>query len=277
MARVALAVIHGIGSQDPTLADGFFEPIRERFASQLRDLPGDPQDRLVTRVIALSDLLRSGERDLLARLSRDHRLAWSGLRSFMADYIGDAVGYQRSEREDIYCATHALVARELNALDAAAGPDALFAIAAHGLGSIVVSNYIWDLEQGGVPEEVQGFQATPMARLESLAHLYTLGSPLALLTLRYPSFGVPIQFPVLRRAPVECEWVNFYDDDDVVAYPLKGLSVAYGESVTRDEVVDAGGWLTRWNPFCHVSYWTSRKVTRTIADRLARDYRALNG
>jgi hypothetical protein len=277
MPRVALAMIQGSGSQDPLHTERFLELVRERFVSQLRDLPGDPQDRLVSAVITVTDHLRTGERQLLARLGKDRRLDWVGLRDFLADLLGDAIGYQKSERDDIYGATHALVARELNALDAAAGPDSLFAIAAHGLGTIVASNYIWDIEQGGVPDEVQSFQSTPMARLENLAHLYTLGSPLALWTLRYPNFGMPIQFPVLRRAPVECEWVNFLDDDDVIAYPLKGLSEAYGEAVTRDEVVKVGGWLTRWNPLCHSSYWTSRKVARTIADRLARTYRGING
>jgi hypothetical protein len=233
MARVALAVIQGRGSQDPLNTERFLELVRQRFTAQLRDLPGDRQDRLVTTVIVLADHLRTGERDLLARLSKDRRLDWVALRGFLADFFGDAIGYQKSERDDIYRATHALVARELNALDAAAGPDAIFAIAAHGLGSIVASNYIWDLEQGSVPDEVQSFQSTPMARLENLAHLYTLGSPLALWTLRYPNFGVPVQFPVLRGAPVECEWVNFLDDDDVIAYPLKGLSPDGIPSATR--------------------------------------------
>jgi len=276
VVRVALAVVHGIGSQEPGYADGFLDLIRSRFASRVRRAAGDPGDCLAARVLVLSGILRTPERELLSLTGRRRRLGWRFLRAFAADYLGDAIAYQRTERRDVYRETHALVARELNALDAEAGPGAPLALAAHSLGTIVLSNYIWDIQQGIVPPEVEPLLATPTSRLENLAHLYTMGSPLALWTLRYPAFGRPIRFPSARSPVPDPEWVNFLDDDDIVAYPLRGLSDAYAKTVTRDQFVSACGWLIRWNPLSHIGYWSSKEVTRAIADRLARDWRALN-
>lgn len=277
MPRVALAVIHGIGSQDPGYADSFMGRVRARFAARLRISPSRAAERLSARVLVLSGILRSAEREVLARMPRHHPLGWRRLREFVAEYVGDAIGYQRTERADIYRATHSLVAEELNRLDAEAGPGSLFAIAAHSLGTVIACNYIWDIEREIVPPQVLPLLSTPTSRLANLTHLYTLGSPLALYSLRFPAFGRPIRFPVNPRPEIKgCEWVNFFDDDDVVAYPLRGLSEDYARAVTRDRMVQVGGWLARWNPLSHTGYWSSRTVADHIASRLARDWQELN-
>jgi len=74
----------------------------------------------------------------------------------------------------------------------------------------------------------------------------------------------------------ECEWLNFYAPDDVIAYPLRNLNPAYRDVVTADRAVNAGGLLSSWNPLSHNAYWTDNNVTKPIAEGLARLWRAAN-
>ena len=37
------------------------------------------------------------------------------------------------------------------------------------------------------------------------------------------------------------EWINFYDRDDVIAYPLRSLNPAYKAVITDDREINVGG------------------------------------
>jgi hypothetical protein len=110
--------------------------------------------------------------------------------------------------------------------------------------------------------------------------LYTMGSPIAVWSLRFPDFGVPIQFPSDNLLPkyggTPKEWVNVYDEDDIIAYPLKCLNAAYEANVAEDIEVNVGNILTMWNPASHTGYWTDAAVIRRIAEGLTRTWRAVN-
>jgi len=53
----------------------------------------------------------------------------------------------------------------------------------------------------------------------------------------------------------------------VLGYPLKPI---YGKFVTEDIAIDAGSWLTSWNPISHIEYWTDDDFTKRVAE-LIRD------
>ena len=65
------------------------------------------------------------------------------------------------------------------------------------------------------------------------------------------------------------EWINFYDADDVLAFPLKGLSEDYDEAVDEDRSVSVGALLIGMSPVSHVAYWNDKAVLRPIANSLA--------
>jgi hypothetical protein len=121
---------------------------------------------------------------------------------------------------------------------------------------------------------------TPLERGETFTLFYTLGSPIAMWSLRYPNFGVPIAVPspeLSKYYPnLKGEWVNFYDEDDVIGYPLKTLNEAYRKAIKADRQINAGGLLSSWNPASHLGYWTDNDVTKPIAQELVRTWRAVN-
>jgi hypothetical protein len=65
------------------------------------------------------------------------------------------------------------------------------------------------------------------------------------------------------------KWHNFFDEDDVLGWPLRPLSPSY-EQLVDDIAVNAGGGLVgtlvkSWNPFSHNQYWTDSEVTSHLA------------
>lgn len=160
----------------------------------------------------------------------------------MIGLSGDGIAYQPlpGNNHDFYDQTHQVVAAELGTSATQAGGDAPLTIVAHSLGTVIASNFIWDAQHSRTITPATG--ASPLSRCETLTNYYTLGSPLAIWSLRYPDFGEPILVPSPQSVDPG-EWVNFFDDDDVIAYPLQVLNARY-DAVVQDREVNVGGWLS---------------------------------
>jgi hypothetical protein len=129
-------------------------------------------------------------------------------------------------------------------------------IVAHSLGSVIASNYVWDAQRDRPAARATYEGATAFERGATLAGLATCGSPIALFTLalgevvsiEFPAPGLP---PALRAA---ARWVNFFDADDALAYPLRPLSPSYAAAVSADRAINVGRVTTSWNPASHTAY-----------------------
>jgi hypothetical protein len=205
---------------------------------------------------------------------------WPALRWLAVQYVGDAVAYQ-GRSSPVYGRVHGVVARSLDELAATAGPDAPLVVVAHSLGAVVIGNYIYDQQAERIygsgpplPSEVHAVQPdTPLERGETLARLFTLGSPLALYTLGWApqELDRPVVVPdtaIAGRLGSERGWTNLYDPDDVIATPLEGISPTYASHV-RDERVRVGPLPFGASPLAHPLYWNDRGVMRRIARELA--------
>lgn len=284
--RIAVAIIHGVGKEDPHFADGMAEELRGRFAAQVGRAVADAASALISRPVYWAPILQEAEAVLWKRMRQGGELDFTTLRRFLVDFAADAIAYQPTPSDrKIYDGIHQVFARTLKDLAAAAGPTAPLCVIAHSLGSVIASNYLYDLQVDPrrkiISRRVRAMMGdTPLDRGETLTLFYTLGSPLAIWSLRYRDFGVPIAVPsqaLGKHHPgLRGEWVNYYDEDDVIGYPLKTLNAAYRKVVRADRQVNAGGILGSWNPASHLGYWTDNDVTKPIAAALARTWRAVN-
>lgn len=283
---VAVAILHGVGKQDPHFADGMAQELRDRFARHVGRKVEDPGSALVIRPVYWAPVLQDAEAVLWKRMKQGGELDFTTLRRFLVDFAADAIAYQPTPTDrKIYDGIHQVVAQTLKALAAEAGETAPLCVIAHSLGSVIASNYLYDLQveptRKILPDRVRKVMGkTPLERGETLACFYTLGSPIAIWSLRYRDFGLPIEVPspaLAKHHPgLKGEWVNYYDEDDVIGYPLKTLNAAYRRVVKADRQINAGGLLGSWNPASHLGYWTDDDVTKPIAAALARTWRALN-
>lgn len=280
--RIAVAVVHGIGMQGPDFAARFQKKLNRQFAQELGREVQDPAGEILIKPVYWAPALQNLQDELWRRLKKGGKHI--KLRKFLIDFAADAFAYQPIPKDrTVYDSIHAIFAEALRGLAAEVGGKAPLCVIAHSLGSVIASNYFYDLQKGAdmVSEPVrEQIGDTPLERGETLSHFYTLGSPIAMWSLRYTDFGVPIAVPSPKLSEyhprLEGEWVNFYDEDDVCGFPLKTLNRQYGERVKADVTVNVGGLLISWNPASHLGYWEDNDVVRPIAKALARAWRLVN-
>lgn len=275
--RIAVAVLHGMGNQPPTFADRFREGLGRRFVRH-----GGAADALVVRPVHWAEVLSHEETRLLEDEHGAARLDWRKARAFAMHFLADVVAYQIVPKERaVYDAVHGHVATTLRALAEEAGDDAPLCVVAHSLGSVIASNYLYDLqkherepESGILPDTVaRRRDRTPLERGRTLAWFFTLGSPLALFSLRWENRGRPIQVPAPDLAAhhpgLEGRWENLYDRDDVIAWPLRPLNEAYRAQVREDRAVNVGPFPWHLTPLAHTRYLDDATVQDRIAATLA--------
>jgi len=106
--------------------------------------------------------------------------------------------------------------------------------------------------------------------MQTLAGMITFGCNLPLFTFAYRRIE-PITFPA-KQLPValrdKAKWLNFFDPDDVLGFPLKPINKAYDAVVTADIDVNVGGIFTNWNPVSHNEYWEDRSMAKPVAEFL---------
>jgi len=280
MSKIAVAVIHGIGEQKPDFADEMIIRLREQFVNQDRKHLSGAE--LVIKPVYWAPVLQQAEHKLWQAMLKGGELDFISLRKFMVNFAADAIAYQPIESgRQVYDQVHGVLARSLNELAAEAGETAPLCIIAHSLGTVIASNYIYDLQAPPqkklIPRTVKTASGgTPLEKGETFCLFYTLGSPIAIWSLRYTDFGVPVQAPDPRlkkhHPDIAGEWVNFYDRDDVIGYPLKSLNPLYRQAVKRDVEINAGGLLSSWNPLSHLGYLTDGDALKPVAEGLYRTW-----
>ncbi len=280
--KIAIAVIHGAGTPKENFADEIITHITKAFAKKLS--MKNAERELVFEPVFWSSVFEPEQTELWKRLQENSDLNYSRLRRFVIEFLADAIAYQPTALgNQNYDKVHSLVATSINKLKEKAGAQAPLCVISQSLGSIIASNYFYDLqfkrENMGL-ETVKCTSNSPIEQCETLTLFYTMGSPMALWTLRYINFGSPITVPspmISKFYPaIQGEWLNFYDKDDVLAFPLKGINEAYEQAVTKDVSVNAGGLLTSWNPLSHQNYDSDAEVITPIVDGLVRTWKAIN-
>jgi hypothetical protein len=303
-ARIAVLFVHGVGIREPDYARTAVAQLRAQFRAATGDERADDdliiesaywapavlarQDRLSERTVpgfasgwfgamdrltqkvatgstlSLLPLALSG---LVRHVPGIPKIHWPTLRWAVTSFVGDVVAYQVSPHSrEVYDAVHAEVAKALARL-AERAPDAPLFVVAHSLGSVIAADHFYDLGKG------RRAAATALQAGQTLTGFYTLGSPIALWTQRDGDFASPLQIPA-RTSPdpvlaSAAEWINFYDADDVLAFPLKGLSADWDKAVDEDRSVSVGALLLGMSPVSHVAYWNDAAVIRPIANSIA--------
>jgi hypothetical protein len=263
---IGIAVLHGIGSQQPDFADSFIELL----CAELSRTGHDPE-KFAFQPVHWAEVLAPAERKLLASAYEGGPMDWNPVRLFVFEALADAVAYRRGHPKgwDAYHQIHWEVYRQLAILrDRLSDPAAPLIIIAHSLGSVIMSDHIWDEQKG------EGFGRNAFTRCETLAGIITMGSTIPLFTLGLTEVRC-IQFPPpslpadMRAA---ARWQNYYDRDDVLGYPLRTLSKSYAETVEADVELNAGNAVTSWNPMSHNGYWTEPEFVRRAGEQVERIY-----
>lgn len=279
--KVAVAIIHGMGNHNEDFAKESIAKIYKKFTEKTKFLVEDPVSQLVIQPILWATVFKDREDNLFKKLVLENKLNYQGLRNFIINYLGDAVAYQPVETtRHNYENVHKKVGEGLHILSKMAGDDVPLCVISHSLGSVVASNYFYDLQfkQDDVTPVVNKF--SPLEKGDTLTLFYTMGTTLPLWSLRYFNFNRPINIPARNLQNyypgLQGEWINFYNKNDALGFPLKPVDENYDTAVNEDREVNVGNLLTSWNPLCHTAYLTDMRVLEPIVDGLVRTWREIN-
>lgn len=282
-----ILLIHGIGVERHGFNRGLGKRIRKTFAKTIRNLgQKHPYGGLQVREVVWSGITQHDQHHLWQRLFPDRpptaddgaslrwgtwlrRLSyWASFRKLILSYIGDPISYVPGWSK--YQRIHDEVLTAIEGFQHPAPSEPiLLTIVAHSLGSVIASDLLAGLR-------------TPNTRRRwpagvALANFITVGSPLALYVLRHELRQASAPTPVQLHDP-HGVWINVYDPQDILAYPLKQLNRAYDESILADLEINAG---QRWNPLhrlmqmtplSHFLYWFDHTVADLVGRKAALDW-----
>jgi len=286
--KIAVILIHGIGKQDANYAENIIYELKKQFAEFLAGKIKNPASELIIEPVFWAPVIQRHEDKLWTRMKHGGSLDFRNLRRLMIDFIADAIAYQPTPGDrHVYDGIHKQVAKSMKHLATHAGAEAPLCVISHSLGTVIACNYFWDLQHNDNPDQIaepirRDIGKTPLDLGKTLTTFYTLGSPIALWSLRHdePDFGKPINVPspnLHKYYPyVKGEWINFYDKDDILGYPLKSLNDDYKKVVSADREINVGDFLSSWNPASHLCYWRDSNVIIPVARTLALLWEKIN-
>lgn len=273
-AKVAVAVIHGIGSQankTPQVSDqrtfsaDLYKKL-ERVAGR-RLLARD----IVWREIFWADILQWRQDMYLDQIEDRVAMGPFNARKLLVSNFADALAFSR--RGSAYDDLQERIRRTVQDLRGDCGADTPLVILAHSFGGRIMSNYLWDLQT-----EPGRQLPDPFENMQTVARFVTFGCNLPLFSFSFPVEEVaPIGFPgsaLPARYFNEPWWTNYFDPQDLLAYPIAPIGPKYealeANGELQDISVNVGGLTSRWNTLSHDEYWTGRQFYKPVGEMLKR-------
>jgi hypothetical protein len=286
MADVVLITVHGMGETPPDYAADLGQRLHAHIGP--RFVP-----QVDMRAVYYQDLLQPNEREVWDRItSKDSATGavhYAYLRKFLLFGFGDAAGLE-NRKEDIgsvYELAQIEIAKTLLDACTANGPDTPVVLLAHSLGCQVLSNYLYDAQKAmsglpvaaGVWRDVDHWSRTLQGRELTAPEKRFLsgGTALGWITTgcNIPIFVASHKemtiIPIAAPRP-SFKWLNLYDPDDVLGWPMQPLSEGYRQLV-EDRAINAGRGVfdlivRGWNPMSHEIYWRTPEVISALAAML---------
>jgi len=267
---IGVIAIHGIGEQTAEFDSDFRDALGSELGSDVRE-------DVKFESIYYQELIQAEQRKIWEQMkavgikgSLPRRRLWGFLRKCLLFSFSDATTYLHNSdaASSSYRQVHDEIVRSIHSLQLKLEDDtAPVVIVAHSLGAYVISNYIWDAQHcSGIWSDDR--KPSDIERFGNVANLSTIGCNI-------PLFVSELKKVEAFHEPNEgFEWLNYYDKDDILGWPLKPLSKGFTNSykkvVTRDIRVNVGGWLKSWNPFSHSTYWTDGGFIKPLAREIER-------
>ncbi len=266
---LAVIAIHGMGDTAEDFADDLESRLEDRLGQQMFA-------QVHFDTVYFQGILQKNQ-NAMFRAMRRREIDYIKLRKFLLFGFSDAAGLERNTTLD-GSPYHQAQQQILDTLERSASKLGSYKkpviFIAHSLGCHVLSNYIWDAQsssarQGVWKNSTAGQSAADkFRRLKTLRGLFTTGCNIPIFLAGFPRENIqPVK---TSSGGYNFKWRNYYDQDDVLGWPLQPLSPAYRQAIYRDEEINAdGGFLGKitrgWNPLSHNGYWTDRDFLKPLA------------
>jgi hypothetical protein len=269
---IGLLIVHGMGDTRPD----FYKELTAALQKRL----GPNWERIAWRAVFYQSELQGNQAAIFRKMRAQIR--WEGLRELMLYGFSDAASLEHKKElpGSPYYRTQRRILDALDELFEELGGAAPMAVITQSLGAHVISNYIWDAQQplaafAGVWSQplndgvAPGSEQDRLRRLRTLERLLTTGANIPVFVAGHDIIEA------IDRAQLGAgfKWINQFDPDDALGWPLQQLSRGY-EALVDDVAVNAGGnslfgLLKSLTPYSHNQYWETRSVLERLAAELA--------
>ena len=265
--NIAIITIHGMGKTGPD----YYKSLERKLTKYVGKDLWNKEVHLES--VYYQDLLQGNQENYWNSIDDEYSLRWDFLRKFMLFSFSDAASIEHSLRNDLklYKAVHQKIATAFdNSFVELGNKSKPVIVIARSLGCEQISNYIWDamnckrLFCSHKPKKTkhQESEQLKFRKLSTCYKLITTGCNI-------PLFRAGLDNPELFKRPnINFCWDNYFDVDDVLAFPIKEISDSFNTDWINDKKISVGGFLTGWNPACHSKYWTDKDVVKSIADEI---------
>ena len=268
MTKVALLAVHGMGDTPRDFADELIQGLRERLGpTRMADLHVES--------VYYQGVFQTNQERLWQDMS-SQPLDMTKLRKFVLYGFSDAAALERNAevKNSPYERVQQVIHDALGRAQGFVGADAPVVVVAQSLGGQVISNYLWDAQKAGGASRGVWKDRSPTGadaeekfrRLRTLRFLYTTGCNIPIFLGGFPKSRIK---PVATSTKgYDFQWKNYYDEDDVLGWPLRPLSDAYAGAIHTDKQISAGPWPINMTPLSHTHYWEDVDVLRPLSDDL---------
>lgn len=276
-ATIGVLFVHGMGSHETSYADLFIKKLEAELARN-----NIPASAVAFEAAFWHKSLQAVQDQRFIEF-RQSALRWNKLRRFTVSCLSDVVSYQGvpGRPNPVYHQIHAAINKHLTILRNKLTDDGSpLVIIASSLGTVIMSNYIWDRRAAGLRREEDPLGKTGFEKLDSLCGFVTMGSPLPLFSMHIEK-SEDIKSISLGHSRLDASiphrWLNFYDPDDVLAFPLQRISPSYKSAVSEDVKVNVGGLFSSFTPLSHLGYMGkgNRAVVRRVGGYLGEIFQAM--
>lgn len=287
-AKIGVLIIHGMGKTKPGFSADMVEALKKRLGKIKV-----PLDDIAFQEIYWQDIVQSKQTFYMEE-ARNVRLDGQLLRGILLNFLADATMYQqipnRQGAISVYERIHERVHKKIIALEKNVKKKAPLIVMAHSLGGHIMSNYIWDRQDYWQKKKKpidDPLGKTDFQRMETLVSFITFGCNIPLFVMATDPYR-PIHVPspsklIPTKWNKSNKWLNFYDPDDVLGWPLRPLAAEEDDGVfimdpkdrrrflqmVKDLPIDVGLWgIQNWNPLSHLAYWEDRDFIKPVAKHM---------
>jgi hypothetical protein len=279
MAKHYLVFIHGMGEAQPSPIESY-ERLWNSLASEFDKIVNGNFSQKFDSVYTNwhTERLFQAETTIFNRAFPelvDRKLSpLRALRKFVTFFLGDVVAYVS---EDVNFIRRTVWQQMWEKLEIPLKEEeATYSIIAHSLGSVIGFDYLFSLfkkDELFVPPPKPDMSSEERELLkERFCHFFSFGSPIGLFMMQKGSLWdddepfSTIYNPVRGQGRV---WRNFYDRDDLIAYPLAQL-FSINQQENKDCLLEDISLETGFLVFdAHTNYWQNQELARGIVRVIA--------
>ncbi|QJD29410.1 hypothetical protein [Methylococcus geothermalis] len=302
--KCALLCMHGMGNLTKNEFQSDIAKLRQNLAERL-SADRFSEIYIPTSGIFYSDLTQQQEDGVWQAMTTQgglntgfiRRNTINRIRRFIISGFSDATaftGFNGSITKQQYTNIQQRIYNTLTDIHNACGEVPIIIIS-HSLGCQIMSSYIWDaqiywrntifgtnfvIDSRSIWKNHKSTNNDSFLCLQSLKTWFTTGCNIPIFVSGFRN----VRAIHNREYDYDFDWINYFDYDDVLGYPLAPLGVLFdstdatghGQSYTdivTDIQVNAndgiwGAITSSWNPMSHTQYWGDNTVLKALASTL---------